>query len=228
MDILILCKLLSLLFSCTLIMYSLKTILDKKARTFFILMILSFFSSTILFFPEGRINDWIKHVPFFIGQLFLYYFLSSLLTKYTHAETAPSTPRPTVPASGAPFSVGALAATDDWFNFLTDQGLQHFLAVPLFFVIVTNIRLHYPQIRSALFRSILNLSLLAGASLTMIHLGEFIVESQHLLSFLEGDPIEIIEFLWYYAACVLFFIMLKKMSSFQSSITSPTNSVTSL
>lgn len=203
MDNLLIFKIISLLLSILVILYSLRTISKTKVRILFIIMIASFFLSTILFFPEGRINDWMKHLPFYVGQLFFYFFLSSLLSEYTPPNNSVPSPKPIVPTTQIAASfIGS--GIDEWFNFLTDQGLQHFLAVPLFLLVMMNIQIHFPSIKDAIFRRILTIFLIAGTCLTMIHLGEFIVEAQDWMPFLEGNPIEIIEFIWYYSAVILF------------------------
>ena len=172
-------------------------------RIIFILMLIFFFLSTMLFFPEGRINDWLKHIPFYIGQFLFYLWLESIFGKVSQSQSQTKE----VAAAAALPATGGLV---DWFNFLTDQGLQHIITLPFSILIIAIIRVRFTYISTHL-KSTLNILILAAISLTMIHVGEFVVESQAWLPFLE-EWIEIIEFLWYYLGLGLFAFGVKKLA----------------
>lgn len=167
-------------------------------------MLIFFFLSTILFFPEGKINDWLKHIPFYIGQFLFYLWLESIFGKtnsQSQSQTKVVAQAATLPAAGG------LA---EWLNFLTDQGLQHIITLPFSILIIAIIKVRFDYIPTHL-KSTLNILILAVLSLTMIHVGEFVVESQAWLPFLESS-IEVIEFLWYYLALGLFAFGVKKLA----------------
>ncbi len=167
-------------------------------------MLVVFFLSTMFFFPEGRINDWLKHIPFFIGQFLFYLWLESIFGKsaQNQSQTQGMAQVVALPATGS---------FTEWFNFLTDHGIQHIIALPFYMLIMAAISVRFSYIQSTPFRSTLNLLMLAALSLTMIHIGEFVVESQNWLPFLI-DWIERIEFLLYYLALGLFALGIKKLA----------------
>lgn len=170
--------------------------LSGNDRVFFILMIGFFFVSTVYFFSGGVINEWLKHLPFFTGQIFLYFFISSLIKTWQKA-----------PAPSVTLTAGFVVPT--WFALLTKQGLQHILVLPLFLLFWGAISIKGSQLDSKL-RSQLNAWLLGGFFLVLIHIGHFVVEAQEWVPFLNGRPIDIIEFFWYYLAMVTFAIALNK------------------
>ncbi len=204
MDSLLIFKIISFLATLAVAVWSTPKLAKTKVKVVFVAMLISFFLSTILFFPEGRINDWLKHIPFYFGQFLLYLFLVNIIEAYSPIEKKPqSSPQPRL----AVLPVGFV----NWFNFLTDQGLQHVITLPLFFLIVTVVRIQYLYIESPAFKTVLNLFMAAGGALVMIHIGEFVVESQGWLPFLE-ELIEIIEFLWYYLALILIGLGVSKLT----------------
>lgn len=202
--ILTILKIISFIFTLTLVIWGTPKLTKSKVKGIFVVMLGSFFLSTVLFFPEGRINDWLKHIPFYFGQFFLYLFLANIIEAYSPISKKPqSSPQPQLALIPGGFS--------NWFNFLTDQGLQHLITLPFLFLIVTVIRIQYLYIESAAFKSALNLFMLAGTALVMIHMGEFVVENHGWLPFLE-EAIEVIEFLWYYLGLILIGFAVSKLT----------------
>jgi hypothetical protein len=189
-------KIISGVLSALIILYGWGKLAGKQ-RVIFALMISFFFLSTVLFFPEGVVNDWFKHLPFVVGQFFFYLLLGSFVKSWQRSPTAPS-----------PTAATALAVPT-WFESLTEQGLQHILVLPFFLLIWGVVGIKGSQLNKNR-RSHLNIWLLAGFFLTLIHIGEFLVESQGWMPFLDGDPIEVIEFIWYYLAIGTFFLALRK------------------
>lgn len=217
MDILSLLEYTGILGTIALIYYAWKKLSSRSIRIYFTIMILFFIFPMVLPFGETRTDTWMKHLLFYSGQFSLYMYLTHLIESYkpkTENEAAPQTP-PIAAAAG----IMSLHGTETWYNYLTDQGLEHFLTLPLLFLIMTVIRIQYHYIADRAFRGALNLCIVACCALVMIHVGEFVVESQHLMPFMEGEPIEITEFMWYFIALILFFISVKKLPRFPSQAT---------
>lgn len=189
-----------------------KRIKDNQVRILFCIMLLFFFLSTILFAHESLLDTWIKHILFYIGQFFFYLFIVSLISYYEK----PTSNQHTSLFSKNLFStkdkslvaLGVTSMTNsgikDWIDFITDQGIQHMLALPLLLLIITTIEMKYIFLKSNALRAALNTFMFAAAALMLIHLMEFIVESQKLLSFLDGDINEILEFCWYFLGLFFF------------------------
>ncbi len=201
-DELFIYKVISFILTVAVIVWGVKKLEAGRGRTIFCAMLIFFFLSTMLFFPEGRVNDWLKHLPFFIGQLLFYFWLVSIFGKSSQPKTKGTAHAVAVPATGG---------FTEWFNYLTDQGLQHIIALPFLILIIAVVRVRYAYIQSSYLKSTLNLLLLAAGFLTMIHVGEFVVESQGWLPFLE-KWIEQIEFVLYYLAIGLFAIGIKRLA----------------
>lgn len=202
-DELFIYKVISFVLTFAVTVWGIKNLGAGKSRIIFSLMLIFFFLSTILFFPEGRINDWNKHIPFYIGQLLFYFWVASIFGKSSQGQSETKT----MVAAALPATGGFL----EWFNFLTDQGLQHVITLPFLILIIAIIRVRFAYIQTAYLRSTLNILIAAALCLTMIHVGEFVVESQNWLPFLV-EWIEIIEFLWYYLALGLFAIGVKRLA----------------
>lgn len=202
-DELFIYKVISFVLTFAVTLWGIKKLVKGKIRINFILMLIFFFLSTMLFFPEGRVNDWLKHIPFYIGQFLFYLWLESIFGNPSQSQSQTKT---IVAAAALPATGGFV----DWFNFLTDQGLQHVITLPFSILIIAIVRVRFAYIPTHL-KSTLNILVLAALSLTMIHVGEFVVESQAWLPFLE-EWIEIIEFLWYYLALGFFAFGVKKLA----------------
>lgn len=216
MDIIILLKFISGILTFLLLFFSWRLTIDKKAKVLFSLMLLFFLLSVILFFPEGYISDWLKHIPFFIGQLLFCIFLWHCINHFM-IDKDQSPAQGSVAQYVAGLGAGSYKIVEDtssdWFGFITQQGVQHIIALPFLFLIISLIRVQYNFISSHQNKSILNMFLAAGVCLTIIHIGEFVVESQNWIPALEGETIEIIEFMWYYSALFLFFFALKRLNT---------------
>lgn len=192
------------------IIWCVEKIKVQKVVTLFIAMIVFFFVSTIFYFPEGVLNDWYKHIPFYAGQILFYFFIQEVIQHYGNSKVPSRENWYHIVAAGAPVTVSHEFV--DWFTFVTLEGLQHIITLPLYILIVVFARLHFGSIKSDSLKHVLNICILAGFFLTIIHVGEFIVEAQGLLLFLDGNPIEIIEFLWYYVALLLFGLSIHTLS----------------
>lgn len=191
MDILDILKIISVVYTLVVIWYGWSRISDHKTKVLFGAMLVCFLLSAVLFFPEGAMSEWAKHSLFYLGQVLFYFFLNRLIAKRITTPARPTSALPTLAAAGAPV---------EWFTFITDLGLQHIITLPFLFLIITFIRIQYSFVSSSAIKPMLNIFMLAGFFLTMIHVGEFVVESLGLFPMLEGNPIEITEFFWFYMA----------------------------
>lgn len=208
-------KIVNAILIAGLIVIGLRKLQSRPQKITFTIMLLFFLFSTLFFNEKGGLNDWLKHVLFFIGQFFFYLFLSYIIRLYFKKEEQKESsqheradmPHIPPPAMTAGFGI----STTNWFAFLTEQGLQHILVVPIFFLIVIVVRVQYLSIESAHFKKVLDLFLYAATSLLMIHVGEFLVENQKLISSLT-DKIELIEFLLFYLGMLFFYLGMKKLS----------------
>ncbi len=207
MDIFIVLKTISFLATLGVIIYGWKIMSTRSIRALFAAMLVFFFLSTILFAKDSMLDTWLKHIVFFIGQFLFYIFLTAVIAFHTKKSAGASswgTGEKSFLAGMAGIPLAMQSEAMDWIEFITDQGVQHILALPLFFLIIATIELRYFFITSPAFRSLLNMFMFAAGSLVMIHAMEFIVESQGFIPALEGDPIEIMEFGWFYLGLFFF------------------------
>lgn len=216
MDPIVTLKLFNIILVVFLILCAHKSLKKLKHKVYFDIMLICYLTSTILFFLEGTRNEWLKHLPFYTGQIFFYLFLSALLAKKYRFEKTLKTRVSLLPlffivANNPPKDIQTHAdITNGWLEFVTTQGLQHMLTLPFFVLIASTVRVYSREIPRKL-RPIGNYFLLAGLALTMIHIGEFLVESHGLFPKLNGDPIEVIEIGWFWVASGLLFVALNKL-----------------
>lgn len=202
MDILLVFKGISFLATLGLLVFTLDTLHDARTRVYAGAMLGFFFLSTVLFGDVGEstmFNEWAKHGLFYTGQFFLFLFLKRFVSAATVLETSPLAYKTQTPRT-LYAGTGILMLT----QFFTKEGLQHVLAVPLLLVVIGAIRIQAELITLHEARRALNVFMLGATSLAMIHLGEFVVESQGIIPALAGDAIEIIEFLWFYLGIACF------------------------
>lgn len=212
MDIFIILKIISFLLTIGVSLWGWYKLPNKKIKIFFLLTLGCFFLSTVLFFPEGNINDWLKHIPFYVGQFLFYLFIKGVINFYLNQEKKSSS---LVSSSILPQVVIVNVASDQlefthWFDFLTEQGLQHIITLPFLFLIISVIRVRYIYIQSKAFIAVLNFFMFAATLLTLIHVGEFVVESQQWLPFLENS-IEYVEFILFYLALLFLWLAIQKL-----------------
>ncbi len=207
-------KSLNVIFIAGLIFIGLRKLQRRPQKITFTVMLLFFLSSTLFFNHEGALNEWLKHSLFYSGQLFFSFFLYYIIRLYFRkkeqeesSQERPNTTHMPPPAMTAIVGTGTI----NWFAFLTEQGLQHILVVPIYFLIVSIVRIQYLSIESRYFKKNLNLFLWAGSSLAMIHIAEFFIENQKFIPFL-NDKIELIEFLLFYLGLLFFYLGMRKLS----------------
>ncbi len=201
---------------------------NKRIKVLFCTMLVFFFLSTVLFASENIVDTWLKHILFYAGQFFFYLFIVALIANYdkstgeTHEASFPKNPftnkgRKTLVAMGVTNMTNS--GIKDWVDFITDQGIQHMLALPLLLLIIATIEMRYIFIATNAFRSVMNTFMLAASALMSIHLMEFIVESQKFVPFLDGDINEIVEFAWYYLGLFFFIRGIHKLKNISISKT---------
>ncbi len=206
-------KLVGVLLLTGLVVTGLRKLHSRAQKIAFTLMALFFLASTFFFGEEGAFNEWAKHILFFAGQLFFYLFVYYLIRFHVaEQENKRDFDRPTAPPGA--FVAGAVlpiqSGLGEWFSFLTEQGLQHILTVPILLLTVAVVRVQYLVLESKAFKSALNIFLWASASFVAIHVGEFMVESQNIIPSLT-DTIEYIELLFFYIGILLLFLGIKKL-----------------
>ena len=242
MDILLIFKAISFLLVVGLIVFGWGKIKDIRTKQIFITMMFLFLLSAVLFFPHGYLKlifgnealDWLKHILFYVGQLFFYFFIARIIRLNAISfskkiKTNIVEEVNTMLFSGAAFivfsivvgfgGVNIVSDTDNislshWLKFLYDNGIVHILVLPFLFLIISAIKIKYLYIESKVFKSALNLFILAAAFFTMIHISEFLIENQKLLPINDpkGEFIEMVEFIWFYAGLFIFSLALRKFN----------------
>lgn len=201
---------LTYIVSIGVLVYGIYAIEDNRARWLHVLMMCCFMAPRISDFPIPLWGTWIKHGIFYVGQLFFFLFIRRVIAVYNPTPQEIDAPSSQQPFSTLAVVAGAQAATStsttsvNWMQYLTQQGMQHILGLPIFFMIASLIRVQYAFIASALLKSVLNKMLLAAFCLTMLHVTEFTIESQHWFPLAPEVGQERIEHLWHFAAQFVF------------------------
>jgi hypothetical protein len=174
----------------------------------FLSVSLVFFLSSMLFFGgEGALWEWVKHVFFYAGQIFFYFFIRDTIRAHLKTKNTD------LPHLRAGFALPVFF--QDWKKlavYVTEQGIQHFLAVPIYFAVSSIIYAQKSLIASSNVRKTLRFFEFAMLSFVMIHVGEFFVETHGLFPVLEGDPIEGVEFFWYFLSMFLIIFGVKRLA----------------
>lgn len=170
---------------------------DRRERFFFVTALTLLLLS--MFFGDDRIFDtWFKHGLFYASQIFFLLFLN----RFSEEGGAP--PSMPVPASalaaiGAPYA----SSTPSFLSFLTEQGLSHFLTLPVFFYLFVQVRIKSMYTDNPNVKKFLRLMFYAMASFMLIHFLEFFIESKRLLPALSGDLMEYLEIGLYLAGLAI-------------------------
>lgn len=205
MDILTILKIINFTLVFPLMIYGWVRLKHRRSQIMFSLMLIFFLLSTVLFgTDDDLLFDWLKHLLFFVGQLCFLLFLADVIKRYFQNNQD-------VPVQSGGVTLSINIGVLGWLMFLTDQGIHHLLTVTFFLLITSYLRAQYVFIKSVSFKNTLNTFMLAAGALTMIHFGEFLVESQKLLPLLDGGPIEIIEFIGFYLGLLFFFFGVRRL-----------------
>lgn len=197
-------KQLNVVLATTLVVYAWTILPRRNQRLLFLFMLLAFTISTVLFFPEGEVNEWVKHAPFYIGQVLFFAFVFSLNMSRDDKKLMAKK--------------GKTASTMPALFFAATQGVQtsntsgteHILVAPLFLLIGASLIVKLVVTKQRYMRQAILFFLLAGTLLTMIHVTEFYIESKGYIPLLQGEPVEVVELLWFYGACAFFMLGLRK------------------
>ena len=177
----------------------------KRKTIYFSLFMIGTYATITLFVNDSTFSGtWTKHLVFYASQICFYLFLSPLVKiNIRPNEIIPSTSPAVLPAVMV-MSAQNLHSFAEWGRFLTDQGLQHTLTAPLFFIIVAKIRavslsLTSSHLKTTLHLLVLNFLFLGFGLMVAIHMQEFLVESQKLITLPESIA-ETLETVWFFAA----------------------------
>lgn len=196
------------------VLFSWRCLPAGRLRWLFIAFFL-LFSAYKIYDPasEWRGLLWLRHLPVYLGELLFYYFISIFSKRYI--ETDGQTRKPADVVLRQNFVVLApiiIAATEvSWFQIVTDQGLPHILTLPVIVLVVSLARLRLAVYTSSYTRIVALFTVSVGAWI-MIHVSEFIVESQKLLPGLDNYMAHI-EFFWYIVGAGLFVYTLQTFKS---------------
>lgn len=208
MEILILLEGVGFVLSFWVIILSFRKIKDPSIRTLFVIMLALFILSTALSFSQGRLNDWIRHIPFYGGQLVLFLLVKELIIEYGNKKNNSS--QQVVPAlflgGSSYFGIG------DFISYLTDQGIQDILTLPLTILVGMYVWVRYPYIENASLKKALLFFVSGGSLLTLIYVLEFFIDAQNIMPFLVGFPLTISGFALYYLALFCFGMGVGKLS----------------
>src|SRR3989344_3293048 len=130
MDIFLLLKIISFLASAGTVFFALRVLSGAKLKMLFAVSIAFFFLSTVLFSQDTAANEWEKHFLFYAGQLFLFFFMTALVKEKTSAGAK-------FAGLALPFSFSD--TTRDFFGYITEQGIQHIIAIPFVIIVATTI-----------------------------------------------------------------------------------------
>jgi len=167
--------------TCIVILYFLFKIPNRQAQVFHTLTLVLLLMSQIISYPDERVYEWVSHIPFYISQVCFYHLLDTLIKRYV----AFASMKHATPLTKSRISAFGL------FPFLTDQGLQHILALPLFFLIFTMVRIRLLVIKSQNLQTIMSRYVIAGLCFAMIHVAKFLIENQKIVSFVSDAHMEI-------------------------------------
>ncbi|MEK7519723.1 MAG: hypothetical protein AAB581_00550 [Patescibacteria group bacterium] len=216
-------KIVNFILTAVVVVWGWRMFPDMRLRMQFGLMFLFFFLSTILFGEEGGRNEWTRHTLFYAGEIFFYLFLVNLIKRY-YREDKPlgsgfvTTTGTYAAAAGGPALVSGsdgISWVTGMYEFLTEQGLQHLLTLPLIIIIIYSIDVRWTNMSKTL-RGVVNPFVIAVIGLVAAHVFEFIIESQGFLPILDGEPVEYIEFGCYYFGLIFFAAGMYRLKRFIS------------
>ncbi len=146
---------------------------------------------------DSRSLLWARHLPVYCGEALFYFFVATFCKRYIEIEDRADKSRTTVIQQNvlviAPLLI--IGSGVSWFQIVTDQGLPHIFTLPLFVLVVSLVRLKLTVYKNR-YIPIISLLTYATGAWIMVHISEFIVESQQLLPGLD-KYMPHIEFFWY-------------------------------
>ncbi len=172
-------------------------------------MQLLFMLPMILNFSESVADTWTRHLIFYLAQIISYYFLDNFISNEEGGDKANIKPNQTLMV--VPFIFKAETPLAKWFEYLTDQGIEHFLTLPLLFWTVTMVRIKSVYLTNTNVKKFIYWTVTATTALTVAHMGEFLIESQKFFPVFEGETFEIIEHGLYIVGLFCFWFGLTKL-----------------
>jgi len=219
----------SVVASIVVTVYCWRKVTDRRLRALYLgaLILLPSYTNWKLFVADGAemtmahvYEQWFKHVFFYSGQLCFFLFI----VRYFEGGL-PREFRGKNKVFAALMTVGYLfllcnphsahAAREMRLSdmqmtfpsimlYLTDQGMQHVLALLFFFLAIAFVRAHALYSDAGPRTKVIKLFFLANFFFILLHIWEYAVETQHLLPYLSDDIKESIEFIWQYAGLATF------------------------
>ncbi len=182
--------------------------------------------------PAGMTDMWVRHIVFYLGQLFFFLFIFRLLA----AQTPLGKPKRAKVAAGVlvaayvafllvPTAARAIGTVDIFelpptpYNillFATDQGIQHLLAVLFFFLQIAIIRTQQLYVGNDRLKNFVNFCFLANALFILLHVWEYLFETLGLFPFVSDEGGEFGEFLCQLGGVALLFAAGKRVRAFLS------------
>lgn len=218
-ELLLSLKFINVLIASILALFAWDILEKTSSKLLFTCMVAGYSISTILFFPEGEINEWLRHSPFYIAQILFYYYFKSVFSQLKNESRGEAQPTPVVRSTTNALFVATHTTSNKsgLLNMASGYGFQHLVTLPLVAVVTIAVALNIPKpVDSNLARMYRNL-LIAAWSLTMIHVGEYLVETQDLFPALGGSTIELIEILWFYIGSIMIWFSLRNYLNFKES-----------
>lgn len=173
----------------------------------------------------GMFDMWFRHAVFYLGQVFFFLFVFRLLSKdgIPTARRAKKIGKAVVAAyalflllptaARAAHEIDLFTLDPTPYNillFLTDQGLQHVLAVLFFFFTIAIIRTQGLYRGYEAVKSVVYAFFVANCFFILLHIWEYAVETQHLLPWLDDEAGEGVEFGIQYVGLILFYLAFRK------------------
>ena len=165
---------------------------------------------------DWRTLLWLRHLPVYIGEVFFYFFITTFSKRFIEIEDAPTKPQPVVLKQNilvlTPLFFFATGIT--WEQYVTDAGLPHIFTLPIFVVMISLVRLRL-NVYASKYTHVVNLFTLAIGGWVLIHVSEFLGESQKLFNPTLANIMPHIEFAWYCVGAIIFWYALKSFKNIQ-------------
>jgi hypothetical protein len=192
-----------------------------------------FLHPPILLSPAGVFAIWFRHVFFYAGQLCFFVFINRIIFQGFKDRTIPrrneraaflaflllSLLQLAMPhAAHAHHEVSLLTGELTPYHFLlylTDQGLQHLIAIVFFLVSLAVLRSQnlYAQLQPGMPQRgrLIMPFLLGNVGFIAMHVWEFLVESRHLFASMQGGAGEMVEYAFFFFGLSLFLVGIRRL-----------------
>lgn len=229
----------SVVLSIGLTVFAWKKVSKPHPQTFFRLAVILlpmyvnlklFFAADTLLSPAGMFDIWFRHIFFYIGQWCFFQFVLKWFSAHLDATQAKTTNAvrhfgtllflafllmPHMAHASHTVKIFELPLTPyNVLLFVTDQGLQHILAILFFFftIAITRTQAQYAGLQPL--KRVLYAFFVANGFFIMTHVWEYLFESQHLFSFVDYGAGEIFEGVLQFLALFLFYRAIRRFQTF--------------